>query len=107
MARIDKIMVSHRATAGASLTGVMGVKVNAGGSVVACGVSDALAVVCVQGTIAAGKPVSMLKRAELVEFGGVAGSPYYAASGGALGTAAASATLVGFTIEGDRLVISM
>jgi hypothetical protein len=46
-------------------------------------------------------------RGEIVEFGGSVATKYYAPAGGALGTASANATLVGFTVEGDRLVVTM
>lgn len=108
MARIDKVVQLVRGTAGASLTGLLGVKFNAGGSVVAAtGSTDTIGVVCLPGTIAAGYPVGVLTRGEIVEFGGSAGSTYYSPAGGTLTTASASATRVGYTVEGSRLVVAM
>ena len=107
MARIDKVTQIVRAPAGTALTGLVGVKLNAGGSVVPAGTSDALGVVCVNGTIAASRIVGILLRGEVVEMGGSIATSYYAAPGGAVGTAAANGTLVGFTVEGDRLVVTM
>jgi hypothetical protein len=110
MARIDKLWVAARATAGTALTGVLGVLPNAGGSVVPAGTavgSAAVGVVCIPGTIAAGKPVAVMIKGEIVEFGGSAGSLYYAGAGGSLSLTSTNATKVGFTLEGDRLVVSM
>jgi len=107
MARIDKVVQIVRAAAGTALTGTLGVKLDAGGSVVPCGASDALGVVCINGTITAGHIVGVLLQGEIVEFGGSIATKYYAPSGGTLGTASASATLVGWTVEGDRLVVNM
>jgi hypothetical protein len=109
VARIDKAWMVVRGTAGTALTGLLGVKPNAGGSIVPCGSSDALGVVVLPGTISAGRPVSVLVRGEVVEFGGTAGTKYYASNGGAgtLVTSATNTSLVGYTIEGDRLVVTM
>lgn len=110
MARIDKLMVGHRAIAGTALTGVIGVRLTTGGSVVPSGTAtgeEAFGVVCLPGTIAVGDPVAVLKRGELVEFGGTASTAYYAGVGGSIGTASANSTKVGTTIEGGRLVLEM
>lgn len=107
MARIDKVVQIVRAPAGTALTGLLGVKLNAGGSVIPSGSADALGVVCVNGTIAAGRIVGILTQGEIVEFGGSVATKYYAPTGGTLGTASADATLVGWTVEGDRLVVLM
>lgn len=110
MARIDKVVQVVRATAGTALTGVLGVRINSGGSVVPSGTAageGAFGVVCLPGTIAAGKPVGVIKRGELVEFGGSAGSPYYAGVDGSVSLTTTNATKVGTTIEGDRLVIEL
>lgn len=108
MARIDKIAFSFRAIAGTALTGVKAVKIS-GGSVILAGtaVGDATGVVCVPGTIAAGRPVSVLRNAEIVEFGGSAGSAYYSVGGGTVGLTPATGKQVGFTVEGDRLVVAL
>jgi hypothetical protein len=108
MARIDKISFSFRAIAGTVLTGLQAVKVS-GGSVVLAGtaVGDALGVTFVAGTITAGRPVSVLMRGEIVEFGGSAGSPYYSVGGGTVGLTPTTGVKVGFTCEGDRLIVSM
>jgi hypothetical protein len=109
MARIDKVTQIVRATAGTALTGVKGVTMNAGGSVVPCGSADAYGVVCLPGTVAAGDPVGVLISGEIVEFSGVAGAKIYATiTTGAVGTAtAADATRVGFCVEASRLVVNM
>lgn len=104
IARIDKVVQIVRATAGTTLTGLLGVTVNAGGSVVPSGAADADGVVCLPGTIAAGKPVGVLVAGEIVEFGGVAGTDYYAGAAGAV-TTTATGRRIGFTVEGDRLVV--
>lgn len=108
MARIDKIAFSFRAIAGTALTGTRAVTLGAGGSVIFAGtaVGGALGVVCVPGTIAAGRPVSVLRNAEIVEFAGSAGSPYYSQANGTIGLTATGAQ-VGFTVEGDRLIVAL
>jgi len=108
MARIDKIAFSFRAIAGTALTGVQAVKIS-GGSVILAGtaVNDAQGVTCVPGTIAAGRPVSVLRDAEIVEFAGSAGSLYFAIGGGSVGLTPATGKQVGFTVEGDRLVVAL
>lgn len=108
MARIDKVTQIVRAAAGTALTGILGVTLNAGGSVVpAAGSTDTLGIVCVNGTITAGHIVGVLIQGEVVEFGGSVGTKYYSPSGGTLGTASADSVYVGFTVEGDRLVVTM
>jgi hypothetical protein len=108
MARIDKIAFSFRAPAGTALTGVQAVKIS-GGSVVLAGtaVNDAQGVTCVAGTISAGRPVSVLRNAEIVEFAGSAGSAYFAVGGGTVGLTPATGKQVGFTVEGDRLIVAL
>jgi hypothetical protein len=49
----------------------------------------------------------MLVRGEVVEFGGSAGSAYYAGVGGTLSLTSTNAQKVGFTVEGDRLVVTL
>lgn len=110
MARIDQLMVHHRALCGTALTGILGVRVNSGGSVVPSGTATgegAQAIICHPGTTAAGKPIAIVKRGEIVEFGGSPGTNYYAGVGGSIGTTSTNATLVGHTIEGDRLVVTL
>jgi len=109
MARIDKAHFVFRGTAGTALTGIIGVTVNTGGSVVPAGSANARGIVVLPGTIAAGRVVGVLRHGEVVEFGGTAGTKYYAAlTTGSIGTAAAAdSTFVGFTVEGDRLIVTM
>jgi hypothetical protein len=106
MARIDKVTQIVRATAGTALTGVLGVALDAGGSVIPSGTADAFGVVCLPGTIAAGRPVGVLLHGEIVEFGGSAATEYFAGAGGSV-SAAAGGAKIGTTIEGDRLVVNM
>lgn len=108
MARYDKMHMVVRAIAGTALTGVKGVRFDANGEVVYAGTAagqTAIGVVCLPGTIAAGDPVGVLVRGEIVEFGGSAGSVYYAGSNGTISTDSTSATQVGVTVEGNRLVV--
>lgn len=110
MARIDKVTMIVRATAGTALTGTLGVYINAGGSVVPGGTAAGQAawgVVCLPGTVAAGDPVGVMRLGEIVEFGGTAGGTYYAGVGGTLSTTSTNATKVGSTIEGNRLIVTM
>jgi hypothetical protein len=108
MPRIDKIAFSFRAIAGTALTGLQAVKIS-GGSVILAGtaVGDAIGVTCVPGTIAAGRPVSVLRDAEIVEMAGSAGSAYYSVGGGTVGLTPTTGVKVGFTVEGDRLVVAL
>lgn len=111
MARYDKVHMLVRAPAGTALAtagAVSAVKLNAGGSVVLAGTADALGVIIVPGTVAAGHVVGILLRGEVVEFGGSAGKGYYAQAGGTVGTANPTTdTSIGFTVEADRLVVTM
>ena len=111
MARYDKVHMIVRAPAGTALaTGgsVRAVGLNAGGSVVTAGTADALGVIIVVGTVTAGHVVGMLLRGEIVEFGGSVGKNYYSGAGGTPGTAGAGTnTSIGFTVEGDRLIVTM
>lgn len=114
MARYDKVHQIVRAPAGTALTsvgftpGVVAVKLNSGGSVVPAGTADALGVIVMPGTISAGHVIGVLLRGEIVEFGGSAGKNYYAQASGSVGTANPTTdTLVGFTVEADRLVVTM
>lgn len=106
MARIDKSNFLVRGTAGTVLTGLHPVKKDAGGSIVYSGSADAIGVVCLPGTIAAGHAVGVLKKGEITEYGGSAGADYYALGGGSIGTAVGG-TKVGFTLEADRLIVDM
>lgn len=106
MARIDKVVQVVRGTAGTVLTGLLGVVFDAGGSVIPSGAADADGVVCVAGTIAAGRPVAVMLHGEIVEFGGVAGTDYFAGAAGAI-TTTNTGKKVGFTVEADRLVVNM
>lgn len=106
MARIDKVTQVVRAPAGTALTGLLAVKINSGGSVIPSGTADAVGVICIPGTIAAGRPCSVLVRGEIVEAGLGAGSAVYVTAGGTLGYTAGGNS-VGFTVEGNRLVVTM
>ena len=107
MARIDKVAFSFRAPAGESLTGVLAVKLNTAGAVVRAGSAEAIGVVCLPGTIATGRPVSVLRNAEIVEFGGTTGGLYYAVgTAGSIGSTAGG-TFVGVAVEADRLVVAL
>jgi hypothetical protein len=66
-----------------------------------------MGLVVIPGTIAAGRPVGILVRGEVVEFGGSAGTRYYAPAGGTIGSVSTNAATVGFTVEGDRLIVTM
>lgn len=108
MARIDKVVQIVRGIAGTAFPGgtVTPVAVSAG-SVVVAGSADAIGVVCPGGTIPAGDAIGVLIRGEIVEFGGSAATTYYGGSAG-MGTASgATVVAVGFTIEADRLVVTM
>lgn len=108
MARIDKVTMVVRAIAGTALTGIKGVRFDTDGSVIYAGTAAgqaAVGVVCLPGTIADGEPVGVIVRGEIVEFGGSAGSAYYAGEGGTVSLTSTNATQVGTTVEGDRLVV--
>ncbi len=111
MARYDKVHMIVRAPAGTALaTGgsVISVGLNAGGSVVPSGTADALGVVVVPGSVGAGHVIGVLLRGEIVEFGGSVAKNYYAGAGGTIGTAGVGTnSKVGFTVEGDRLIVTM
>ena len=112
MARIDKVVQIVRATAGTALPSgtVIGVVITAGGSVFPSGTAAGQAadgVVCYGGSIVAGDTIGVMLRGEIVEFGGSAGSAYYAGVGGTLSLTSTNATKVGKTIEGGRLVVTM
>lgn len=110
--RIDKIAFSFRAPAGTVLPGsvVTGVMLNAGGSVVPSGTAagqGAVGVVCPGGTISAGDIVSVLRNAEIVDFGGTVSGTYYAGTAATVATTSTNGTLVGHTVEADRLIVHM
>ena len=110
MARFDKLWAVVRAPAGTAMTGCIGVRFGAGGSVFPAGTAAGEAadgVICHPGTFVAGEPVAVLQHGEIVEFGGGAGSVYYAGVGGTLSTTSTNATKVGKTVEGDRLVVNV
>jgi hypothetical protein len=107
MARIDKVTMVVRAPAGTALTGLKAVKIDAGGSVIYSGTADAIGVVCIPGTISAGRPCSVLVRGEIVEAGLGSGSVVYAMTGGGTIGYTAGGSRIGFTVEGDRLVVTM
>ena len=115
MARIDKTdsaVGGTRAPLNANLTGAaapLGVGINSSGRVVA-GASQTgiIGVIVSPYDKVAGDIIDVLQLADLVEFGGVAGTVYTAnTTTGVISSAAASATqkVVGFTVEADRLVV--
>lgn len=106
MARIDKAHIVVRAPAGTALTGTRAVKLNSGGSIIYSGSNDAVGVICIPGTIEAGRAASFLRAGEIVEYGGGAGSLIYALASGSIGTTSGG-TQLGFTVEGDRFVVAM
>jgi hypothetical protein len=83
------------------------VAINAGGSVIPSGTADAFGVTCPAGTISAGSPIAVLIRGEVVEFSGIAGTDYYAVTGGGTIGTATGGTFIGKTIEASRLVVNM
>jgi hypothetical protein len=115
MARIDKTdsaIGGTRAPLNAAYTGAaapIGVGINSSGRVVAgAGQTGIIGVVCCPYDKAAGDIIDVLQFADLVEFGGAAGTVYTAnTTTGVISNAAASATqkVVGFTVEADRLVV--
>lgn len=107
VARIDKVVQLVRAMAGTAIApGAQTVKLNSGGSVVLAGTADALGVVCPGGTIALGAPIGILIRGEIADFGGTAATSYYSGASGSIGTAVQTSR-VGWTVEGNRLVVNM
>lgn len=106
MARIDKVTMAVRAPAGTAITGLHPVKLNSGGSVIPSGTADAVGVVCIAGTCAAGDPIAIIRAGEIVEFGGSAGASIFAIAGGSVGTTAGGSSL-GFTVEANRFVVAM
>lgn len=108
-ARIDKAHVIVRGPAGTALTGLIGVTINSGGSVVPAGSANAIGVVCLPGTIAAGRTVGFMTRGEIIGFGGSAGQSVFAGSnaGSLSATTATGSTKVGYCVEGDRFVVQM
>lgn len=107
MARIDKVAQIVRAPAGTALSGLVPVTLNAGGSVIPSGTSNAVGVVCTPGTIAAGGIIGVLLHGEIVEAGLTAGQVYYGGVAGTLTTTSTNAVKVGFTVEANRLVVDI
>lgn len=117
MARIDKydpVGGGFRAPLAAAYTGSavpLAVGLNSSGQIVAgAGATGIVGVVCLPGNHVAGEVVDVMKDGELVEFAGVAGTPYTAnTTTGVITSAAASATqiFVGFTVELSRLVVGV
>lgn len=117
MARIDKVVPgvgSFRAPLNAAFTGAvapLGVGINTSGRVVAgAGDTGIIGIVVSPADMAAGEPIDVLRFAELVEFGGAAGTVYTAnTTTGVITTGAASATqkVVGHTVEADRLIVGV
>lgn len=115
MARHDKSVPgvgSLRAPLNAAFTGAaapLGVGLNSSGRVVAgAGNTGIIGVVCSPVDMAAGDIIDIYDIAELVEFGGAAGTVYTAnTTTGVISNAAASATQtkVGYAVEGDRLIV--
>lgn len=117
MARIDKydpVDGGFRAPLNASRSGAaapVGVGINSSGRVVAgAGQTGIVGVLCKPDDAAAADIMDVMTHGELVEFGGAAGTVYTAnTTTGVISNAAVSATQVpvGFTVEGDRLVVRM
>lgn len=114
MARIDKyqpVAGGFRAPLNAAYTGAaapIGVGINSSGRVVVgAGQTGIVGVICSPYDKAAGDIIDVMTNGELVEFGGAAGTTYYAhATTGVISTTV-SAYRVGATVEADRLVVRM
>lgn len=119
MARIDKALQIVRGKAGtafASTGSAIGVRFNTGGSVVLGNASSCDGVLVTNKNRAAygtalvvGDRVDVLKRGEVVEFGGTAGDRIECdASGNLVAGSLTSATYVGVVLDGgDRLLVEM
>lgn len=114
-ARIDKydpISGGFRAPLAAAITdtaqvGVpLGVSLDANGRVVigTAGNSGFVGVLVVTRLMAVGEIVDIMTDGEIVDVGLAAGTKYYTAASGALGTTNTN-PLVGWTVEADRLVV--
>lgn len=112
MARIDKydpISGGFRAPLNAAYTGAaapLGVGLNSSGRVVAGpGQTGISGVICAPFDMVAGQPIDCMTAGELVEFGGVAGTRYYAHATTGVISSTPSIYPVGETVEADRLVV--
>jgi hypothetical protein len=112
MARIDKydpVSGGFRAPLNASFTGAaapLGVGLNSSGRLVAgAGQTGIMGVVCSPRNHAAGEVIDVMTDGELVEFGGVAGTTYYAHASTGVISSTPSVYRVGATVEADRLVV--
>lgn len=85
-----------------------GVGLNADGLVVlGNGTTGIVGILILTGKKKAGAVVDVMTGGEVVDFGGVAGTKYYAAAADGVinSTSAAGKTLVGFTAEASRLIV--
>jgi len=112
MARIDKyqpVAGGFRAPLHAAYTGAaapIGVGLNSSGRVVAGpGQTGIIGVVCAPYDKGAGDIIDCMTNGELVEFGGVAGTRYYAHATTGVISSTPSIYAVGHTVEADRLVV--
>lgn len=112
MARIDKyqpVAGGFRAPLYAAYTGAaapIGVGLNSSGRVVAGpGQTGIIGVVCSPFDKGAGDVIDCMTNGELVEFGGVAGTRYYAHATTGVISSTPSIYPVGHTVEADRLVV--
>jgi len=114
MARIDKyqpVAGGFRAPLHAAYTGAaaaIGVGLNSSGRVVAGpGQTGIIGVICSPYDKAAGDIIDCMTNGELVEFGGVAGTRYYAHATTGVISSTPSIYPVGSTVEADRLVVRL
>lgn len=88
---------------------VFGVSLNASGQVVkgSGGSSGMVGVIVMTQALKAGDIVDVMTAGEIVDFGGNAGTKYFAAAadGAVNATSAAGKYLVGATAKGDRLIV--
>lgn len=115
MARFDKYephVGGFRAPLNAAYTGsasAIGVGLNSSGRVVVgAGATGIVGVICQPADRAAGDIVDVMTSGELIEFAGTAGTVYTAlTTTGVIGVTAADGThiRIGFTVEGDRLIV--
>lgn len=114
MSRFDKydpISGGFRAPLNANYTGApaaIGVGINSSGRVVVgAGQTGVVGVICSPYDKIAGDIIDVMTEGEIVEFGGAAGTVYYAhASTGVISTTA-SLYRVGHTVEAGRLIVRM
>lgn len=92
----------------ADIRKVVGVSLNASGDVVKGngGTSKLVGVLVLTEALKAGDIVDVMTAGDIVDFGGNAGTQYFAATDGSVAAgSAAGKFLVGATVKGDRLVV--